>query len=635
MAATAEVRKNLDKFEPFATVKRLSFNPKNNRETGISEDALFERFDLSTVEQLKTRYPGLIKETVQTKGGKQRRGSTKDLDVLAQENGFDDADVLVQTLLTALDPESRVRLETDAILKLQVGEAAHPTRKAQASQTYEWTNELTRMLNEKFNVTPKDMEQLLETELEVLLEEYFEFGEDALPEVQEAPYDPRTRPKEIEPNYLEQEAREIARAKNEELAESRGSLTEKYEPQVEPEGAAKAEVLRRQISARAKELAKEHSRKIVEEIEADIGKVDYEAELKASNNKSEILEAETIKEEIKGRRSYRTGNLLRTIRSLEGKIEKMKMQKIEQRARAERRKIHQDIVRWSEMKTITPEAREVLREIQQGIDPVGRTAKTARKVESTLAFINEAREMGEDIPWEHEWFVRVMADPIDTLFMEDIRAIHEVAKNIAHLGKLKQKLISSKIQRDFMQSQKARLDSIRFHNKMSKAVEGLDAIEPQGEAMAGLKDMTLRWGSNLKKVEYTLRHVDGRQDGLNQELIEWQVDADMRKVSITKDIFNKIDKLFTDNGLNRKWAKSKTMVRGLGMVSNVKRIGIALHSGAKGNREAMLGNKVYKFTPEILDNNMADLTPGELRLVKGIWELFEKDLWPLLAEAQK
>jgi hypothetical protein len=69
------------------------------------------------------------------------------------------------------------------------------------------------------------------------------------------------------------------------------------------------------------------------------------------------------------------------------------------------------------------------------------------------------------------------------------------------------------------------------------------------------------------------------------------------------------------------------------MVSNIKRVAIALHSGAKGNREAMMGNKVYKFTEEILDANMRDLSPEELRLVEGIWELFEKDIWPLLAEA--
>jgi hypothetical protein len=635
IAATAEVRKNIDTFEPFATVKRLSYNPKNNRPTGISEDALFEMFDLSTVEQLKTRYPGLIKETVQTKGGKQRRGSTKDLDVLAQENGFEDAEALVHTLLTALDKDSRVRLETDNILKMQVGESAHPTRKAKASQTYKWTKELTRDLRKKFNVTVKDVENLMEMELRVLLEEYFEFGEDVLPEVQEAPYNPATRPKELEPQYLDQVAREEARAKTEaaKLAAETKKADPKYEPEIEEEFAGKKEALRRRISARSKELAEEHARLVVEKIEADIGKVDYEAEMKITEDKMEVLEAEMVKDQIRGRRSYKTGNLLRTIRAWEKRFEKIKMRNLEARARAERRKIHADIVRWSEMKTIHPEARKVLAEMAGGIDPVARRTKTARKVESTLAFINEAREMGEDIPWEHDWFVRVMQDPIDTLFMADMRAMHDVAKNVAHLGKLKQRLISSKIQRDFAKSQKIRNDSILYHNKITPDPVGKDAIEPQAELLAPLTDIMLKWGADLKKVEYTMRHVDGRQDGPNQEMIEWQVAADNRKILISEKIFGKLDSLFTDNKLGRKWAKTKTMVRGVGMISNIKRVAIALHSKAKGNREAMLGNKVYQFTPEILDNNLADLSPAEVKLVEGIWELFEKDVWPLLAEA--
>lgn len=628
MAALSEVRKNIDKYEPYATVKKMSYNERGHP-VGIPESALLEVFELADVQQLKTRYPGLVRETAP--GSKKIAGTKIPIDEFAQMHGWEDAGAMVSTLLGTMDVDSRVRLEADAILKSYVGEAAHPVKKAKAQQTYKWTIELTRMLNEKFKVTREDMNNLLETELKVLLEEYFEFGEDVLPEVQEAPYDPTTPPRDLEPQFLDQMAIDAARLRAEKLALEKPEISP-YEPKVEGEFEVQREILRRRISQASKDLAEKHSRQIVEGIKADIDKVDYN-NLKVTEDQTDIIDAELNKDEIRLRRSYRTGNLNRVVRSLEKKIEKMHIRDLEARARKERRKIHSDMVRWSEMSTVHPDARKVLAEMAGGIDPVARRAKTARKVEKTLAFINEAREMGEDIPWEHDWFVRVMQDPIDTLFMADMRAMHQVAKNVAHLGKLKQKLISSKIQRDFMKSQEERLSSIRYHNKLQPMLEGLDAIEPPVDRMAGLRDMTMRWGSNLKKVEYTLRHVDGRQDGPNQELIEWQVDADMRKELISKDIFGRLDNLFTSNRLDRRWAKKKTNVRGIGMVSNAKRVAIALHSGAKGNREAMMGNKVYKFTDKILDDNLADLSPAERNLVEGIWALFEKDIWPLLAEA--
>lgn len=224
------------------------------------------------------------------------------------------------------------------------------------------------------------------------------------------------------------------------------------------------------------------------------------------------------------------------------------------------------------------------------------------------------------------------------LSVEKMLGLDDTVKQIAHLGRLKQKLIDVKEQREF--------DAVR-----GEALGQIDQLPPRPPSdlmepgfadrlKAGVQNID----ASLLKMETIVDWLDGgKSDGVfNRVVFKPIADAQTREADMTADYFGRIrahmeavpvedvrrwqDKISLPELINRETGNPFVM-------SRQSLIAVALNMGNEGNIQRLTDG--YRWNREAVMRALnRELTAGEWQFVQNVWDTIDT-LWPEVAAMER
>ena len=353
----------------------------------------------------------------------------------------------------------------------------------------------------------------------------------------------------------------------------------------------------------------------------------------------EALTAGMKKAEQASRKAFREGKLDGALAEKERQIEMSKSRKEKLKAKEEAKKIHDGLVKLTKDKSIPEDYQDRIQDLLEGFDLLPRSKRSARRVESAREFLERQKEAGEDITIPESMLARIERYGKvhwRELTLDQLREIHDQAQMYAHLGKLKNKLIKAKENRDFEAVVETIVTEIGKNWGMKKVtpeeIETMFLEKTFGEKLGEFKASYL---GSLTKVETYLRRLDGFKDlGPIWETIYLPVkqasDVEYRRLTeITKELrglFDPVKKTLT---------KEKFRIPGVDQFLTRETVVMAaMNSGNEGNLKALQENRVYNWDEAKINTILGNVKPEEWLLVRGVWDMFEKQ-YPDLAAVYK
>ena len=240
---------------------------------------------------------------------------------------------------------------------------------------------------------------------------------------------------------------------------------------------------------------------------------------------------------------------------------------------------------------------------------------------------NEGTE--PDIP---EWLQAEAARThYKNLTVEQFRGLVDSVRQIEHLGRLKNKLLTARDARA--------LDAIvaEIAASMEAAAGGRTIDNERRNTLASQAQHAARGFMAMHRQMHSLvREMDGYQDGgpLWNVLVRTMNEAGEREASMRADATRRlhalIKPLLAEGGkMGGKGQHFPSLGRSL---NRGERLAIALNWGNEGNRQRLLDGRGW--TAERVMPVLQTLTPAEWQFVQGVWDFFES-YRPQVAEKEK
>lgn len=209
----------------------------------------------------------------------------------------------------------------------------------------------------------------------------------------------------------------------------------------------------------------------------------------------------------------------------------------------------------------------------------------------------------------------------------ELRDLLAAVRQIEHLGRLKNRLLTARDRRDFDAAADEAAASIRQHGGPERPVE-MEGPNKAADWLAG-------FAAEHRKLSSYVRQMDGgAEDGpmhrlLGRGLNERSVAEDkmIEEAVIALEAIHR-PVLALRGGLTGH--RSKMSIPGVGSLTRAGRISFALNMGNAQNRQRLES----EFTPQQIDAVLRTLTPTELQFVNDIWAYLET-YWPLIAAKER
>lgn len=261
----------------------------------------------------------------------------------------------------------------------------------------------------------------------------------------------------------------------------------------------------------------------------------------------------------------------------------------------------------------------------------GQSMRAIDKRTALAKWIEERANEGTepDIP---EWLQAEAARThYKNLTVEQFRGLVDSVRQIEHLGRLKNKLLTARDARA--------LDAIvaEITASMEAAAGGRTIDNERRNTLASQVQHAARGFMAMHRQMHSLvREMDGYQDGgpLWNVLVRTMNEAGEREASMRADATRRlhalIKPLLAEGGkMGGKGQHFPSLVRSL---NRGERLAIALNWGNEGNRQRLLDGRGW--TAERVMPVLQTLTPAEWQLVQGVWDFFES-YRPQVAEKEK
>jgi len=217
-----------------------------------------------------------------------------------------------------------------------------------------------------------------------------------------------------------------------------------------------------------------------------------------------------------------------------------------------------------------------------------------------------------------------------SMTVEEFSGLVDTVKQIEHLGRLKNRMLLDRANRDY-QSVRDEIVSGIMANSAGRSVDARTPVTTGGRIAQGVKGF---FAAHLKAPNIA-RILDGGKDGgpVWEHFIRTANDrADFETVArqgATEKLFAILNPVLK---LGRMEGKGQ-LFDSIGVALNrAQRIVIALNVGNEGSLQRLLGGE--RWTRGQIDPVLRSLTEAEWRAVQGVWDLFES-YRPLIAEKER
>ena len=215
--------------------------------------------------------------------------------------------------------------------------------------------------------------------------------------------------------------------------------------------------------------------------------------------------------------------------------------------------------------------------------------------------------------------------------IDELRAVRDTVKNIEHLARLKNKLVTKQKEIAFADAV-AELVASADNNGQRRMLPPDLAAMTTGEK-AG--DLVSRLDAQLLKMEQIVEWLDGgRVDGpwhtyLWNPIAQAQNDENDLHRELTEKIVASLEQM---PKAQRKSMLDTYDIPGIGRVTRKYIISMALNAGNEENLTKML--RGHQWTQEILDAAFAKLNAADWQFVQATWDNINT-LWPQIVELEK
>ncbi len=203
--------------------------------------------------------------------------------------------------------------------------------------------------------------------------------------------------------------------------------------------------------------------------------------------------------------------------------------------------------------------------------------------------------------------------------VEEMRGVVDTIKQIEHLGRLKNKLLTLKDKRQFNAVVEDLVESIRENSKGP-----LKDNTTRATAGDRAKNIFRGYLASHRKVSSLSRQMDGVKDGgqMWEVFIRTMNEAGDREATLREEATIKMAEISAEVlALGRMGGKG-TYFPALGRnLNREERLAIVLNMGNEGNIQRLLDGKGW--TREAVDTVVETLTVEEAKFVQDVWDIFE------------
>lgn len=258
------------------------------------------------------------------------------------------------------------------------------------------------------------------------------------------------------------------------------------------------------------------------------------------------------------------------------------------------------------------------------------TNKAMDKRKSLVAWITAQEDEGlsPDIPEDLQ--NEALRKPYKELTVEEFSGLIDTVKQIEHMGRLKNKLLTAADNRAFAAVRNEVAESIRVNSDDR-------VVDNEGRATFNSKlSMFGRWyAAAHRKAASVVRELDGFMDGgvlwnyfIRPMNLAGDFEADLR-ADATRRLHEISKPILTGEKMGGKGRFFPSLSRAF---NRGERLAIALNWGNDSNRQRLMGGKGW--TQAQLQPVLESLTAAELKFVQDVWDFFES-YWPQVAALEK
>lgn len=273
-------------------------------------------------------------------------------------------------------------------------------------------------------------------------------------------------------------------------------------------------------------------------------------------------------------------------------------------------------------KALDPEYRDQIDQLLERFDMRQISDKEAGRRASLLKWIEEQRKNGIEPNIPDELLNDANRVPFRMLTVEQFRGLVDSVKQIEHLGRLKQRLLTAKDQRAFEAVRDEITESI--HANASDVVK----LREQRSLATSIKSMAKRVLASHRKFASMGREFDGFKDAGPwwQYITRTMNEAGDKEASMREQATVRLSELLRPILKGDKLGGRGQFYEAVGMTLNrEERLSVALNAGNESNLQRLIGGgqEGRMWTPEKVQGVLDTLTKEEWDFVQGVWDLFE------------
>lgn len=247
------------------------------------------------------------------------------------------------------------------------------------------------------------------------------------------------------------------------------------------------------------------------------------------------------------------------------------------------------------------------------------TNKEIAKRKSLKSWVESQQEMGIEPEIPEALLEGMERKSYKEMTLEELRGLVDTVKQIEHIGRLKQKLLTAKDQREFDEVVSGLIRSIEEHGGDQKADN-----RTRANALGRASRMFDGFLASHRKVASLAREMDGFKDGgpMWETLIRTMNTAGDREATMRADAAERLATLIKPVLKAGKMGGKGQFFPSINQSLNrEERIGIALNMGNAGNTQRLLDGEGW--TRAQVQPVLDTLTKEDWQFVQSVWDFFE------------
>jgi len=260
----------------------------------------------------------------------------------------------------------------------------------------------------------------------------------------------------------------------------------------------------------------------------------------------------------------------------------------------------------------------------------GTSLKQIDRLASLAEWIEKQRELGFEPAIPDDLLQQLGRKSYKEMTVEEVRGLVDAIKNIEHLGRLKNKLLTAKKDRDFGRAVDRAVDTIKTFATSSRELQ----LEPDATWIARAQKGVREFLALHRKFASMMRQMDGFKDGgaLWELFVRPMNEAGDREASLRAEATRRLSEIMRPI-IGDKAMSKKVYIPEIGASLTLQaRIAIALNMGNSTNRERVLMGDNWNETQ--LDAVLASLTTEHWQVVQQIWD-YVNSYWPQIAAKEQ